>query len=82
MLLWAADSSACQLAGAGFFAGHLLYILALHSHSPGAAAPTLPSVILPTATPILLPHFQGADQLIVCLAMAGQDGADGRRAAA
>ena len=70
VLLWAADSSACQLAGAGFFAGHLLYIQALHAHSPGAAAPTLPSVILPTATPLVLPHFQGTDQLIVCLAMA------------
>ena len=70
VLLWASDNPACQLAGAGFFAGHLLYIQALHAHSPGAAAPTLPSVILPTATPILLPHFHGVDQLIVCLAMA------------
>jgi signal transduction histidine kinase/CheY-like chemotaxis protein len=70
VLLWASDSSACQLAGAGFFAGHLLYIQALHAHSPGAAAPTLPSVILPTVTPLALPHFQGTDQLIVCLAMA------------
>jgi signal transduction histidine kinase/CheY-like chemotaxis protein len=70
VLLWADDNPACQLAGAGFFAGHLLYIQALHAHSPGAAAPTLPSVILPTVTPILLPHFQGTDQAIVCLAMA------------
>lgn len=70
VLLWAADSSACQLAGAGFFAGHLLYIQALHAHSPGAAAPVLPSVVLPMLTPIVLPHFQGTDQLIVCLAMA------------
>lgn len=70
VLLWADDSPACQLAGAGFFAGHLLYIQALHAHSPGAAAPTLPSVALPMLTPLLLPHFSGSDQLIVCLAMA------------
>jgi len=70
VILWAEESAACQLAGAGFFAGHLLYIQALHAHSPGAAAPTLPSVILPMVVPLVLPHFQGADQLIVCLALA------------
>jgi len=70
VILWADDNPACQLAGAGFFAGHLLYIQALHAHSPGAAAPVLPSVILPIVVPLALPHFHGTDQLIVCLGMA------------
>ncbi|WP_293361103.1 ATP-binding protein [Phenylobacterium sp.] len=70
VLLWADNSAACQLAGASFFAGHLLYIQALHAHSPGAALPTLPSVVVPMLTPIAMPHFTGTDQLIVCIAMA------------
>jgi len=70
VILWAGSSQAGQLAGAAFFAGHLLYIQALHAHSPGAALPSLPSVALPAIVPLAIPNFYGTDQLIVCLAMA------------
>ena len=69
VILWSANSQACHLAATAFFAGHLLYIQSLHAHSPGAALPALPPVLLPAAVPILFPHFQGADQVIVSLAM-------------
>ena len=70
VVLWTSENPACHLAGAGFFAGHLLYIQAHHAHSPGAALPVLPSVVLPALTPLLIPHYAGTDQAIVCLAMA------------
>ncbi|RAK67277.1 ATP-binding protein [Phenylobacterium kunshanense] len=69
VLLWSADSVACQVAAAAFFASHLMYIQALHAHSPGAAIPTLPAVLLPAGVPLALPHFQGSDQALVCLSM-------------
>ncbi|MDP3300153.1 MAG: ATP-binding protein [Phenylobacterium sp.] len=69
VILWSSDNTACQLAGAGFFAGHLLYIQAHHAHSPGAALATLPAVLLPALIPVLIPHFHGTDQVIVSLAM-------------
>ena len=69
VLLWSADSVACQVAAAAFFASHLMYIQALHAHSPGAAIPTLPAVVLPAGVPLVLPNFQGADQALVCLSM-------------
>jgi 3-dehydroquinate synthase len=55
VLLWGAPDPACQVAGAAFFAGHLLYIQAHHGHSPGAALPALPAVLLPAVVPIVLP---------------------------
>ncbi|MBI1197286.1 MAG: response regulator [Phenylobacterium sp.] len=70
VILWSGATPACSLAAAAFFAGHLLYIQAHHAHSPGAALPTLPSVILPAIVPVAAPHFHGAEQAIVCLAMA------------
>ncbi|MFZ5719838.1 MAG: sensor histidine kinase [Pseudomonadota bacterium] len=70
VVLWASSNPACHIAGAAFFAGHLLYIQAQHAHSPGAALPTLPSVILPSLVPLAFPHFRGIDQGIVVLAMA------------
>jgi signal transduction histidine kinase/CheY-like chemotaxis protein len=70
VILWASDNPACHLPGAGFFAGHLLYIQAHHAHSSGAALPVLPSVLLPAVVPLAIPHFEGTDQAIVCLAMA------------
>jgi signal transduction histidine kinase len=69
VILWSANSQACHLAATAFFAGHLLYTQSLHAHSPGATLPALPPVLLPAAVPILFPHFQGADQVIVSLAM-------------
>ena len=70
VLLWASGNPACQLAAAGFFAGHLLYIQTLHAHSPGAALPVLPSMVLPALVPWLIPHHHGVDQAILGLAMA------------
>lgn len=70
VILWSAENPACHLAGAAFFAGHLLYLQALHAHSPGAALPAIPPLLLPAVTPMVIPHFQGLDQVIVCLAMA------------
>ncbi len=69
IILWSADSQACHLAATAFFAGHLLYLQSLHAHSPGAALPAVPPILLPAAVPLIFPHFQGADQVIVCLAM-------------
>lgn len=69
VLLWSSDSVACQVAAAAFFAGHLMYVQALHAHSPGAAIPTLPAVILPAFVPLAIPHFQGVDQALICLSM-------------
>lgn len=69
VLLWSASNTACQVAAAAFFAAHLMYIQARHGQSPGAALPVLPSVLLPAAVPLALPHFQGPDQMLVCLAM-------------
>jgi len=70
VLLWSAPSPASHLAGAAFFAGHLLYIQAHHGHSPGAALPTLPSLVLPALVPPLIPHFHGLEQAVVCMTMA------------
>ena len=70
VILWSAENPACHLAGAAFFAGHLLYLQALHAHSPGAALPAIPPMVLPALTPLAIPHFHGLDQVIVCLAMA------------
>ena len=69
VLLWSSDNLACQVAAAAFFASHLMYIQALHAHSPGAAIPALPGVILPAGVPLAIPHFQGVDQALVCLSM-------------
>jgi signal transduction histidine kinase/ActR/RegA family two-component response regulator len=70
VLLWSSPDPACHVAGAAFFAGHLLYIQAHHAHSPGAALPALPGVLLPALVPIAIPHYAGAGQTLVCLAMA------------
>jgi len=69
VLLWSSSSPACELAGAAFFAGHLLYMQSHHSHSLGAALPTVPGTILPAFVPLLIPHFHGVDQVIVFLTM-------------
>jgi signal transduction histidine kinase/CheY-like chemotaxis protein len=68
-ILWASPSPACQIAAAGFMAGHLLYIQAHNCHSPGALLPSLPAVIAPAVIPLLVPHFSGADQVVVTVIM-------------
>jgi signal transduction histidine kinase/ActR/RegA family two-component response regulator len=69
VLLWSAPSPASHLAGAAFFAGHLIYVQTHHAHSPGAALPALPSLLLPALVPPLIPHFHGVEQWVVCLTM-------------
>jgi len=70
MLLWGSDNPAGQLAGAAFFAGHLLYVQAFHGHSPAAAIPTAPAYLSPALVPVLMPKFTGVDQIVVCLTIA------------
>src|SRR6185436_17148890 len=69
VILWASPSPACQIAGAGFMAGHLLYIQAHYCHSPGALLTSLPAVVAPAIVPLMVPHFTGADQVIVTVSM-------------
>ncbi|HEX2559115.1 ATP-binding protein [Phenylobacterium sp.] len=66
-MLWASDNTACQVAGAGFFAAHLLYIQALHARSLGALIPTTPSIFAPALAPLLVQQYSGWDQLYVML---------------
>jgi signal transduction histidine kinase/ActR/RegA family two-component response regulator len=70
VFLWQAPSAACHLAGAAFWAGHLLYLQAHHAHSPGASIPSLPALAAPALVPLVVPHFSGVDQIIVCLTLA------------
>ncbi len=64
-ILWSSPNAACQIAGAAFFAGHLLYIETHHGRSMGALLPALPALIAPALAPVLIPHFHGVDQLLV-----------------
>jgi len=64
-VLWASPDPACEIAGAAFFAGHLLYVETHHGRSLGAMLPTLPALAAPVAAPFVVPHFHGVDQLLV-----------------
>jgi signal transduction histidine kinase/ActR/RegA family two-component response regulator len=68
-ILWGSANPACQLAGAAFFAGHLLYIETHHGRSMGALIPSLPGLILPAVTPMIAPHYRGIDQVLVEVTM-------------
>jgi signal transduction histidine kinase/CheY-like chemotaxis protein len=68
VILWSSPNVACQIAAAGFFAGHMLYIQAHYGHSPGALLPSLSPFIAPTAL-IVIPHYHGVDQVIIALIM-------------
>ncbi|HEY8003839.1 MAG TPA: ATP-binding protein [Phenylobacterium sp.] len=68
-ILWSSANPACQLAGAAFFAGHLLYVESHHGRSMGALVPALPALILPAVTPIAAPHYRGVDQILVAVTM-------------
>ena len=64
-ILWASPNPACQLAGAAFFAGHLLYLETHHGRSLGALIPALPALLLPAVAPLAVPHYHGVDQVLV-----------------
>ena len=46
-LLWASDHVACQVAGAAWFAGQLLYLTTHHGRSKAALVPALPALVAP-----------------------------------
>jgi signal transduction histidine kinase/CheY-like chemotaxis protein len=70
-ILWSSANPACQLAGAAFFAGHLLYIQTHHGRSIGALVPALPALIFPVVAPLMAPHYRGLDQVLVEVTMLG-----------
>ncbi len=69
VILWAAPSRSSDVAAAAFFAGHLLYVEAHHSRSPGALIPATPALAAPLLTLGLSPHFSGMDQVVVMITM-------------
>jgi signal transduction histidine kinase/AmiR/NasT family two-component response regulator len=68
-VLWSAHSAAADVAAAGFFAGHLLYVEAHHSRSPGAMIPATAALLAPLLV-LVSPHYHGMDQVMVGLTMA------------
>jgi len=68
-VLWASNHPACQLAGAAFFAGHLLYLDTHHGRSMGSLVPALPGLMAPAVAPLVLPHYHGVDQVLVEVTM-------------
>jgi signal transduction histidine kinase/AmiR/NasT family two-component response regulator len=67
-ILWLARTPASDVAAAGFFAGHLLYVEAHHSRSPGSMIPASAAVLSPLAV-LIWPHYHGMDQWLVGLSM-------------
>jgi signal transduction histidine kinase/ActR/RegA family two-component response regulator len=74
LILWSSPNPVCQIAAAGFFAGHLLYIQAHHGHSAAALLPTLSALVSPLVAPLLFPHYSGPDQAVVLLMMGAVSG--------
>jgi signal transduction histidine kinase len=68
-ILWSSADPACQIAGAAFFAGHLLYVETHHGRSLGAMIPTFPAFVAPILVPILAPHFHGLSQALIEIIM-------------
>ncbi|HEX3888699.1 MAG TPA: ATP-binding protein [Phenylobacterium sp.] len=68
-ILWSSNHVACQLAGAAFFAGHLLYLDTHHGRSLGALVPALPALAAPALAPLIAPHYHGVDQILVEVTM-------------
>ena len=71
-ILWSSSHVACQLAGVGFFAAHLLYLNTLHGRSMGALIPALPGLAAPAVAPLMVPHYHGTDQILVEATPAGR----------
>ena len=68
-ILWFARTPASDVAAAGFFAGHLLYVEAHHSRSPGSMIPAGAAMLAPLSV-LIWPHYHGMDQWLVALTMA------------
>ena len=68
-ILWSSSHGACQLAGAAFFAGHLLYLDTHHGRSMGSLVPALPGLIAPALAPLVVAHYHGVDQVLVEVTM-------------
>ena len=68
IVLWSSPNPACQIAAAGFFAGHMLYIQAHQAHSPGALIPAMSAFVAPGAL-LIIPRYSGMDQLIIAIIM-------------
>ena len=64
-MLWVSDHVACQVAGAAWFAGQLLYLTTHHGRSKAALAPAFPALVAPALAPLIVPHFHGVDQIVV-----------------
>ena len=67
-ILWSSGSTASDVAAAGFFAGHLLYVEAHHSRSPGSMIPATAALLSPMIV-VAVPHYHGMDQLMIGLTM-------------
>src|SRR5207245_2379503 len=82
---WFSGSPATNVAAAGFFAGHLLYVEAHHSRSPGSMVPAAAALLSPRSV-VIWPHYHGMDQwrvgLTLSLVAAHRGGARIRRGAA
>ncbi|MGZ6020155.1 MAG: ATP-binding protein [Phenylobacterium sp.] len=68
-ILWTSGHLASELAGAAFFAGHLLYLDTHHGRSMGSLIPALPGLVAPAVAPLVAPHFHGTDQILVEVTM-------------
>jgi signal transduction histidine kinase len=68
-ILWSSSHVACQLAGAAFFAGHLLYVDTHHGRSMGTLIPALPALAAPAVAPLMIAHYHGVDQILVEVTM-------------
>ena len=69
MILWRSPNPACQLASVAFFAGQLLYIETHYGRSPGTLLPAVPALLVTALIPLAVPHYHGADQVLVVTAM-------------
>ena len=69
VILWRSPNPACQLASAALFAGQLLYIETHYGRSPGTLLPALPALLITALIALVVPHYRGADQLLVATAM-------------
>jgi CheY-like chemotaxis protein len=64
-ILWSSNHVACEIAGLAFFAAHLLYLGTHHGRSAAALIPALPALAAPALAPLIMPHFQGVDQILI-----------------
>ncbi|MGA0601784.1 ATP-binding protein [Caulobacter sp. KR2-114] len=66
VLLWLSDRPACHMAAIAFWAGHMIYAQYFYLKSRASLVQTaLITGVMPIALPLLVPRFQGGDQLIL-----------------